>query len=180
MVLRLLASKMLTAADWLILAVVVISGGISLFRGFIREAISLVAWVSAFIITSRFYEALAPKLTFFSDSIVRNTVACIILFAATLIVVGLCGTILRSLITKVGLSGTDRLLGVAFGVLRGVLIVCVILALLQIGFKLHILSFVADSPFYRDSLFIPELQRIVNWFFVYGPNTPEAVADLGA
>ena len=170
MVLRLLASKMLTAADWLILAVVVISGGISLFRGFIREA----------IITSRFYEALAPKLTFFSDSIVRNTVACIILFAATLIVVGLCGTILRSLITKVGLSGTDRLLGVAFGVLRGVLIVCVILALLQIGFKLHILSFVADSPFYRDSLFIPELQRIVNWFFVYGPNTPEAVADLGA
>ena len=167
MVLRLLASKMLTAADWLILAVVVISGGISLFRGFIREAI-------------RFYEALAPKLTFFSDSIVRNTVACIILFAATLIVVGLCGTILRSLITKVGLSGTDRLLGVAFGVLRGVLIVCVILALLQIGFKLHILSFVADSPFYRDSLFIPELQRIVNWFFVYGPNTPEAVADLGA
>ena len=177
MVLRLLASKMLTAADWLILAVVVISGGISLFRGFIREAI---AWVSAFIITSRFYEALAPKLTFFSDSIVRNTMACIILFTATLIVVGLCGTILRSLITKVGLSGTDRLLGVAFGVLRGVLIVCVILALLQIGFKLHILSFVADSPFYRDSLFIPELQRIVNWFFVYGPNTPEAVADLGA
>ena len=169
---------MLTAADWLILAVVVISGGISLFRGFIREAI--VAWVSAFIITSRFYEALAPKLTFFSDSIVRNTMACIILFVATLIVVGLCGSIVRSIITKVGLSGTDRLLGMAFGILRGVLIVCVILVLLQIGFKLHILSFVADSPFYRDSLFIPELQRIVNWFFVYGPNSPEDVVNLGA
>ena len=55
-----------------------------------------------------------------------------------------------------------------------------LMALVQIGFKLHILSFVADSPFYRESLFIPELQRIVNWFFVYGPNTPEAVADLGA
>lgn len=167
---------MLTAADWIILAVVVISGGISLFRGFIREALSLIAWVSAFIITSRFYEALAQKLTFFDDSVVRVTIACIILFVSTLIVVGLCGTIIRSIITRVGLSGTDRLLGVAFGLLRGVLIVCVILALMRIGFRLHILSFLADSPIYRDSLFIPELQRIVNWFFVYGPNTPE---DLG-
>lgn len=81
--------------------------------------------------------------------------------------------LITSIVNKVGLSGTDRLLGMVFGILRGVLIVCVILALMQIGFKLHILSFVADSPFYRDSVFIPELQRIVDWFFVHGPTTPE-------
>lgn len=166
---------MLTVADWLILAVVLISGVLSLFRGFIKEAISLVAWVSAFIVTSRFYEALARKITFLDDDIARKVVSCMILFIATLIVVGICGSIIRSLIDKVGLSGTDRLLGMAFGVLRGVLIVCVILALMQIGFKLHILSFVADSPFYRDSVFIPELQRIVNWFFVYGPPVTDEI-----
>ncbi len=173
---------MLTIADWLILGVVVISGGLSLFRGFVREAISLVAWVSAFIVSSRFYEALAPKLTFLSsDDVVRKSVAAVVLFIATLIVVGLCGTILRSIIQKVGLSGTDRLLGMVFGVLRGILVVCVVLALMQIGFKLHILSFVADSPFYRDSVFIPELQRIVNWFFANGPTTPDSIDfNLGA
>lgn len=164
---------MLSTADWLIVAVVVLSGGLSLFRGFVKEAVSLVAWVSAFLVTSNFYEALAPKLTYFQDDFVRKTIACVILFVVTLIVVGLCGSIVRSLIDKVGLSGTDRLLGMVFGILRGVMIVCVLLVLMQIGFKLHILSFVADSPFYKDSVFIPELQRIVNWFFVYGPPTPE-------
>lgn len=165
---------MLTPADWLILAVVVISGGLSWFRGFIKEAISLISWVSAFIVSSKFYEQLSVKLTFLSsDEIVRKSAACVILFIATLLVVGLCGMLLNMLITKAGLSGTDRMLGIVFGVLRGVLIVSVILALLQIGFKLHILSFLADSPFYRDSLFIPEFQRIVNWFFVYGPTSAE-------
>ena len=169
---------MLTIADWLILGVVLISGGLSLLRGFVKEAISLVAWVSAFIVSSRFYEALAPKLEFIStDDVVRKSVAAV----ATLIVVGLCGAILRSIIEKVGLSGTDRLLGMVFGILRGILVVCVILALMQIGFKLHILSFVADSPFYRDSLFIPELQRIVNWFFANGPTASNGIDfNLGA
>lgn len=173
---------MLTIADWLILGVVLISGGLSLFRGFVKEAISLVAWVSAFIVSSRFYEALAPKLEFIStDDVVRKSVAAVVLFIATLIVVGLCGAILRSIIEKVGLSGTDRLLGMVFGILRGILVVCVILALMQIGFKLHILSFVADSPFYRDSLFIPELQRIVNWFFANGPTASNGIDfNLGA
>ena len=165
----------MSASDYLILAVVLLSGVLSLFRGFVKEAISLVAWVSAFIITSKFYEALAVKLTFFEDDVVRKAISCIILFVATLIVVGICGSIIRSLIQKVGLSGTDRLLGMVFGVLRGILIVCVILAILQIGIRLHIFSFVQD--FYRDSIFIPELLRIVNWFFAYGPATPEEIGE---
>ena len=127
---------MLTPADWIIIAIVGLSGLLSIFRGFIKEAISLIAWVCAFVITSKFYEALAQKLTFISDDeMVRNGIACLILFIATLCVVGLCGSIIRAFIHKVGLSGTDRLLGMVFGVLRGILIVCVILALLQIGFK---------------------------------------------
>lgn len=170
---------MLTPADWIIIAIVGLSGLLSIFRGFIKEAISLIAWVCAFVITSKFYEALAQKLTFISDDeMVRNGIACLILFIVTLCVVGLCGSIIRAFIHKVGLSGTDRLLGMVFGVLRGILIVCVILALLQIGFKLHILSFVADAPFYRDSVLIPELMRIVNWFFTYSPATQNELEQI--
>ena len=49
---------------------------------------------------------------------------------------------------------------------------------LQIGFKLHILSFVADAPFYRDSVLIPELMRIVNWFFTYSPATQNELEQI--
>lgn len=169
----------MTPADWFIIAVVGLSGVLSLFRGFIREAISLIAWVSAFVITSKFYEALAFKLTFaFDDEIVRVVASCVILFVSTLFVVGLCGSLVRAVIHKVGLSGTDRLLGMAFGILRGILIVCVLLVLLQVGFKLHILSFVSDAPFYRDSVLIPELMRIVNWFFTYSPASQNELEQL--
>lgn len=164
---------MFTAADWIILAVLVISGGVSLFRGFIREVVSLIAWISAFWVCSKFYVPLSEKLTFFSDDIVRKTLSCIILFVATLIIVGLCGRIIGSLVSTAGLSGTDRLIGMVFGVGRGLLIVCVCLALLQIGFKLHILSFVAENPVFRDSVLIPELQRVVDWFFTRAPDIKE-------
>ncbi len=158
---------MFTPADWLIAAIIVLSGIVSLWRGFLREAVSLGAWVGAFVVTGRFYPLLADRLTLFQDGITRSSAAIFILFVATLLVIGTCGNILRSLVRKAGLSGTDRLLGMAFGVLRGVMIVCAVLAVLQIGFKFGVLSFVADNPYYAQSLLIPELQRIVNWFFVY-------------
>ena len=81
--------------------------------------------------------------------------------------VGFVGTAVCSLVQKAGLSGFDRLLGVAFGVVRGVLVLSAILALMQIAFRLHILSFVTEEQWWRQSVFIPELQRIVNWFFIY-------------
>ena len=119
------------------------------------------------MVTGKFYSALANRLTFFDESMTRYAAAIFILFVATLLVVGTCGNIVRSLISKAGLSGTDRLLGAAFGALRGVLIVCAILALLQIGFKFGVLGFLTSKPMYAQSLLIPELQRIVNWFFLY-------------
>lgn len=158
---------MLTAADWAIVAVIAVSALLSVLRGFVREAISLGAWVGAFVITGNFYSDLAARLTYFQDELTRNVLAIIGLFVATLLIIGMCGKILRSLMKKAGLSGTDRLLGIVFGVLRGILIVCAILALLQIFFKLHILTFMLSSSWWQQSVFIPEMQRIVNWFFIY-------------
>lgn len=155
----------MTAADWVIVAVLAVSGCLSVFRGFIKEAVSLAAWVAAFVVTGRFYTVLADRLTFMSDGIARYTLSCVILFVGTLILVGFIGRLISMAVSGAGLSGMDRLLGMVFGVLRGVLLVSVVLALLQIGLKLNILSFVEDTPFYRDSLLIPEFRRIVDWFF---------------
>ena len=45
---------MLTAADWAIVAVIAVSALLSVLRGFVREAISLGAWVGAFVVTGNF------------------------------------------------------------------------------------------------------------------------------
>ena len=85
----------------------------------------------------------------------------------TLVVLGFIANTVSSLVKKVGLSSFDRLLGVAFGVARGILIVTAVLALFHMLFRLHILTFIQSYSWYQDSVFVPELQRIVNWFFIY-------------
>ena len=157
----------LSALDWVILGIVGFSALVSVIRGFVKEASSLLSWIIAFIVASRFYSLIGSFLTFSDDKLTRNVIAVILLFVITLIVVGFISKFICSLVKKAGLSGFDRLLGIAFGVVRGILIVSAVLALVQILGKLHILSFIQDYPWYKDSLFIPELQRIVNWFFIY-------------
>ena len=158
---------MLTALDWVILGVVGLSAIMSIFRGFVKEASSIISWVAAFVVASRLYPSVAQYITFSNDDITRKVIASILLFIVTLVVLGFIANTVSSLVKKVGLSSFDRLLGVAFGVARGSLIVSAVLALARMLFAMHILTFIQDYPWYKDSAFVPELQRIVNWFFIY-------------
>ena len=53
--------------DYAILAVISISTLISLVRGFVREALSLVVWAGAFFVASQFYLDFATFLTNIED-----------------------------------------------------------------------------------------------------------------
>lgn len=160
----------LTALDWIILGVVAVSALFSIMRGFVKEAVSLLSWIAAFMVTGRLYGTVATYLTFSDDELTRNFLAIILIFIVTLIVVGLIGKIICSMIRKAGLSGFDRLLGIAFGVVRGVLILCAILAVLQILFNLHILTILQENAWWQNSVFRPDLEKIVSWFFRYMSN----------
>lgn len=157
----------LTAADWVIIAVIGISAILSVMRGFVREAASIIAWIAAFLVTGRMYPTVAPFFVFSNDELTRNVLAVIALFIVTLILVGMVGRLVCTMVQKAGLSGFDRLLGVVFGVVRGVLIVAAVLALLRILVNLHILTFITQTQWYSQSVLIPDLQRLVNWFFLY-------------
>src|SRR5690606_9817344 len=102
--------------DWVILAIVFISSMISLMRGFVREALSLVSWIAAFIVARMFH----PNMqTLLADTIsvpsVRFIAAFLILFVATLVVGGILAHLVGALIKMTGLTGTDRVLGMFFG-----------------------------------------------------------------
>lgn len=147
--------------DFAIIGVIAFSALISIVRGFVKEAISLVVWFSALFIASQFYSQLATYLTQITDTLVRNGVAIAILFISTLIAGAMLNFIFSKLVQATGLSGTDRVLGAVFGALRGVLIVSAVL------FFMDTFTPASKSLWWGESVLLPEFAIIIDWFFEY-------------
>lgn len=152
--------------DIIIIGIIAFSILVSLWRGFVSEALSLGGWVLAFWIASSFYPYLSGYLTQINSvylqnsEFLRNGVAAAILFLVTLIVCGVISALLQKMVDMTGvLSTTDRILGGAFGVLRGVLIVAAIL------FFLDTFTAASQTELWKESQLIPHFDFIVKWFF---------------
>ncbi|MGB2740933.1 MAG: CvpA family protein [Cognaticolwellia sp.] len=147
--------------DYAILAIIGISALISLVRGFVKEAVSLIVWISAFFVASSFYVNLSTLLTNISDQLLRNAASVSILFISTLILGALVNYVIGQLVSKTGLSGTDRVLGIVFGALRGVLVIAAVL------FFMDAFTPASTTTWWQNSQLVPEFTLIVEWFFEY-------------
>ncbi len=148
----------MNGADWAITAVIVVSALISLWRGFVREALSLVVWVLALVIAFAFHGQFAILLADWIDTpSLRFVLAFASLFLVTLILGGILGHALGALVRITGLTGTDRVLGMVFGLGRGVLICLAVLVMLPR------LTPVEDDTWWRQSLLIPHFQVLEGW-----------------
>lgn len=158
--------------DYAIIIVIGLSTFISLIRGFAKEAMSLVVWFAAFFIASQFYQDLAVQITQINDEVLRNGVAIAILFVVTLIVGALVNYLIGQLVSKTGLSGTDRILGLCFGALRGALIVSAIL------FFMDAFTGAPKTAWWQGSQLVPEFGVVIQWFFDYLENTSSFVPKI--
>jgi membrane protein required for colicin V production len=134
--------------DYIILGILAVSALISLQRGFVREALSLLGWIMAFWVALSFAQDLAARLaTVIPVPSVRMAVAFLALFLTTLLLTALVNYLAGHLIDMTGLSGTDRVLGIVFGIARGTIVVAVLLLLA--GF-----TTLPQDPWWRESRLI--------------------------
>lgn len=143
--------------DWVIVGIIALSGLLSLKRGFLREAMSLITWVVAFVLARLFSGVLSTHITsFLPDPAAGLMAAFAILFVLTLLCGSLIQMLIIALVRATGLSATDRLLGVGFGVVRGGLVVIVMVALLR-------MTPVAANDWWQSSSLIPHFVLLEGW-----------------
>lgn len=110
----------MTWVEYAVAGVLAISIAWGIWRGFVREIISLAGWVLAFLAASAAAGPLGDALpTSFSSPEVRVLVAYLVVFVFTLSIATLAGMLLSRLLKAAGLGGLDRTLGGLFGVARG-------------------------------------------------------------
>lgn len=110
--------------DYVVVAICVASAAFGFWRGFVKEAIALMTWLVAIVLAWQAAWLVEDSLGEWTAAPeLRVWAARAIIFVAVLIVGGLLSWLMRALIRKSGLSGTDRSLGAIFGLARGVLLV---------------------------------------------------------
>jgi membrane protein required for colicin V production len=149
--------------DIAIVALIVLSAVLSLFRGFVKEALALASWLMALWIAMIFYEQLANVLAqWITEPSIQKVVAFCILFISVLLVGAMVNFLASGLVTKTGLAGTDRLLGVVFGVARGAFIVAILV--LFAG-----LTPMPQDAWWHDSRLLGYFQEFALWMRDYLP-----------
>lgn len=143
-------------ADWVIVFIVGVSTLLSLWRGFVKEALSLAAWVAAFFISIAFSTQLSALMRdVISNDGLRYAVAYGILFTATLMLAALLNRLFAQLIKMTGLSGLDRVLGTVFGFARGLVVVVVLVFVAQ--------ALAPQTQDIDESLLLPRVMMVVQW-----------------
>ena len=160
-------------ADWVVIALISISGLLSLKRGFVKEALSLLTWVAAFIIARLFADQLSAVLAGYIDTPSARVVAAfILLFVVVLFAGALINNLIGMLIKATGLSSTDRVLGMAFGIARGCILVVVAVALLA-------MTPVTQDRWWAESSLIPHFRMMEGWTRQVAGETSDIIMNVG-
>ncbi len=138
--------------DYAIIAILVVSAGISLLRGFLREAISLLGWVLAFWLAYTFADDVSELFaSYVSQPSMRQGLAFFAILVGTLVITAIVMYLVRLIVDKTEITGTDRALGIVFGIARGIVIVAILVLLAG-------LTALPKDPWWRESMFLPHFQ----------------------
>lgn len=102
-----------------------------LFRGLVKEVSSIIGVLGGFYAAYSYYSAVAKLLSgLIANKAYLNILSFLIIFCGVLIIIGIIGVIIKYLLNVAFLGWIDRLFGICFGFIKGVLIVTVLFIIL--------------------------------------------------
>ena len=150
----------LNQIDTAILIVIAISAAFGLWRGFVKEVLSLLSWIAALLVARVYSEPFAGLLV---NMIEREAIRYVTAFALLFVLVIMTGTLINhfmaKLLTITGLKFLDRLLGAVFGLARGTVIVMFILFILSV--------FVSETEWWQESTLIPYSMVMIDDYGIF-------------
>jgi len=156
------------AFDCAVVAVLVLSALLGLWRGVVSEILALLAWVAAFFAAKIWGSQAAEILSaWLRDPVLRQVLGFVAVFVLTLLLFSLLRFLISRLLRAVGLGLVDRFLGVVFGLMRGVLIALA-------GVMLGGLTEFPRQTWWREAILAPPLETAV---LAFKPWLPPQVAQ---
>lgn len=146
----------MSIVDAIILTVLVISVLVSFVRGFFREFMSLATWVVAVLVTlflSRQFATLLPRDTIESVT-ARLSISAITLFIGCLLIGALINFLFQKLNDSKEIGWVNRLLGIVFGLGRGVIIVSMVVL------GAHLFPGMQQEVWWQQSRLLPNFDKV--------------------
>jgi len=114
-----------TAADAIVVLVILLSGILAFLRGFVHEVLAVASWIGAAFATLYGFPRLQPLTQkIIAVPLLADVTTGVVIFLVVLIVLSLVTRMAAGLVRNLGLGPLDRTLGLIFGLLRGFLLVC--------------------------------------------------------
>lgn len=157
----------MTSFDYAVLTIIGLSVIFSVMRGMVREVLAILGWLAAFYVARTYTNQLLPMMPadIPSESL-RVLAAFLVLFLATLLLASLLGIALSAIISKIGLGWLNRMLGALFGIVRGLVIVCILVFLAG-------LTELPKDARWRNAMFSAPIEALVTSIL---PWVPESIS----
>lgn len=153
----------LNVADGLIIFVLLASTGIGIYRGFIREFLTILTWVVAGVIAYMYADTVGEYVFFVDSAKAKEIIAMIGIFLAVVTI----GFIIKLIVLKAakisGVATVDRITGALFGLLRGLILVVLVL--------LASSKNITDQEWYKNSQMLPKFYKVSSTIAEATPET---------
>jgi len=148
----------MNSIDWSIIGLLSISTLISAIRGAAKESLSLLVWLLSALIASMFHDQIEVLLiNIIEDQSLRALIAWVSIFLLCLFLGAIFNYFFGKFVKASSLTGTDRLLGIIFGIARALIITMVFLTVIPKIFP------AAHTEWWIESTLIPYFQPFQGW-----------------
>lgn len=144
----------MTIFDYVVIGVVCLSLLFGLWRGVVGEVIALIAWIAGILAAVEYGSRTGELFTGIADPAIRALAGCVLMFVGVLLAMAVVRIAVRSMVKALGLSVSDRILGMCFGLVRGFIVTMVLVGLGG-------MTAAPKQPWWTEAMFAQPLETAV-------------------